>query len=129
MNYRNRALLDLAYMLPCTFVVPGVCDRRQTRCVPCHSNRSMHGKGKSLKAHDCHFAAGCDACHYWYDRGQASREDKIAVFERASAATLELMWARGLIRVAVTLRDHAAGKAPVVAADPLPKIFKQPWRR
>src|SRR5690242_7404417 len=48
MNFRSRALLDLAHHLPCQW-----CGRG-TASEPAHSNQQKHGKGMSLKLHDCY---------------------------------------------------------------------------
>lgn len=59
-NYRNRALLDLAYQLPCMLQFP-CCEGGVGE--PAHSNQPRHGKGGSIKAHDCFFVPGCRCCH------------------------------------------------------------------
>jgi hypothetical protein len=98
-NHRNRALLDLAYELPCTLGLPGVCEGGVGE--PCHSNQSKHGKGGALKAHDHWFAAGCRACHRELDQGKRfTREEKAEFWERGHIQTMNLLWLRGLIRVA-----------------------------
>ena len=98
-NFRSRPLLDLAYQLPCTLVIDGVCEGGFGE--PCHSNESDYGKGKSLKAHDCFFAAGCRACHRELDQGKRfSREEKSRIWMRAYIETQLLLWKRGLIKVA-----------------------------
>jgi hypothetical protein len=35
-----------------------------------HSNLGDHGKGKSIKAHDCFGFLACDKCHYFVDQGK-----------------------------------------------------------
>lgn len=97
MNYRNRDLLDLAYELECTFGLPccqgGVGE-------PAHSNQFRHGKGGSIKAHDCFFASGCRACHREIDQGKTmNREEKFDIWQRAHDRTFLLLWERGLIGV------------------------------
>ncbi len=69
-NYRDRALLNLASQLNCTLQIDGVCEGGAGE--PCHSNQSRHGKGGSIKAHDCFFASGCRSCHRELDQGSAS---------------------------------------------------------
>jgi hypothetical protein len=51
--------------------------------VPCHSNQSKHGKGKSLKAKHEFTVPGCAACHEWLDRSGAPYELKCAKFDDA----------------------------------------------
>lgn len=98
MNYRDRALLDLAYELDCTLQLP-CCEGG--RGEPCHSNQSRHGKGGALKAHDCFFASGCRACHRELDQGKTmTREEKSEAWQRAHERTVLELWRRGLIRVA-----------------------------
>lgn len=99
MIYRNRKLLDLAYELPCTMRIEGVCVGG--RGEPAHSNQSRHGKGKSLKAHDCYFASACRACHREVDQGMRfSREERADIWQRAFEETLLLLWQGGHINVA-----------------------------
>lgn len=98
MNYRNRDLLDLAYAIPCQFNLPG-CEGGDSG-EPAHSNQSRHGKGGSIKAHDCFFASGCRSCHREIDQGMTmSREEKFDVWQRAYERTMLELWRRGLIGV------------------------------
>lgn len=97
-NYRNRALLNLASELPCMFGIYGVCEGG--RGEPCHSNQARHGKGKSLKAHDLFFAAGCRACHRELDQGtRFTREEKAAMWQDAFERTLLTLFQRNLVGV------------------------------
>lgn len=96
MNYRNRALLDACYQIPCTADWPHDCGPTE----PSHSNQGKHGKGKSLKAHDCFVASLCRNSHRELDQGKLfNREDKFAYWQRAFEKTLLEMWRRGLIGV------------------------------
>lgn len=98
MNYRNRALLDLAYELPCTLVFP-CCDGGNGE--PAHANWMAFGKGKSIKAHDCFFASACRSCHRELDQGKnMTRDERADAWFRGYILTQELLWERGLIRVA-----------------------------
>lgn len=97
-QYRNRALLDLAYQLQCTVNLP-CCEGGIGE--PAHSNQSMHGKGGALKAHDCFFASACRSCHRELDQGRTmNRETKFHVWQRAHNETMLQLWRLGLIRVA-----------------------------
>lgn len=97
-NYRNRKLLDAVHQLPCTFALPGVCEGGLGE--PCHSNFARHGKGKSMKAHDCYVASGCRSCHREVDQGmRMSREERVDAWQRAFEKTLLLLWERKLIEV------------------------------
>lgn len=96
-NFRDRDLLNLAYALPCQLQIPGVCTGGDPS-EPAHSNQSRHGKGKSLKAHDCFFAAACRACHVEIDQGsRLTREERIEIWQRGFERTLLALWQRGLL--------------------------------
>ncbi len=98
-NHRNRALLNLAYQLPCTLRIEGVCQGGMGE--PCHSNQSRHGKGGAMKAHDHYFAAGCRACHVEIDQGvRLTREEKFDIWQRGYEMTQDMLWEKGLICVA-----------------------------
>lgn len=95
--YRDRKLLDLAYHLNCTLMLPG-CEG--TTGEPAHSNQSKHGKGGALKAHDCFYASACRSCHRELDQGKTmSREEKFDAWERGHIRTMLQLWERGLIQV------------------------------
>jgi hypothetical protein len=94
MNYRNRKLLDLARDQACA-----ICGAEDGTVVAAHSNSSTHGKGKSLKSHDCFIAFLCYRCHMELDQGKASREEKEFTFRRAMDATTLRLWQQGRIRV------------------------------
>ena len=98
-NFRCRRLLDAVRELPCQFQIPGVCEGG-VGSDPAHSNQQRHGKGKSMKAHDCFIAAGCRACHREVDQGmRLSRDDRIHYWQVAHDRTMLLLWQRGIIRV------------------------------
>ena len=100
MNYRNRRLLDLARGQPCMMCVPGVCRGDPATTVAAHSNQDRHGKGRSLKAHDCFHAWACYECHTWLDQGRAPREEKQAAFQAGMERTILAWFTLGLVRVA-----------------------------
>ena len=98
MSYRNRSLLNLAYELPCTLRLP-CCDGGNGE--PAHANWHQYGKGKSLKAHDCYFAAACRSCHRELDQGKnLSGDERIETWLRGYIETQRLLWEMGLIKVA-----------------------------
>lgn len=115
-RYDNPDLRRLAQEIDCTFEIPGVCIGGRGMC--CHSNKAIHGKGKSKKADDQEHASSCAACHHWYDFGPASRADKDAAFELARYRTHREYWVRGLIRAVVlrTARDVIASLDPKIVA-------------
>lgn len=106
--YRNRGLLDLAHDLQ----ICANCGRHSPEGLePAHSNLEAHGKGFRLKAHDCFFAALCNACHAWYDNAGGSGldptgiwkstwEDKREMLLRAMHKTMLELWRLGKLRVA-----------------------------
>ena len=106
MNYRNRALLDLAYSFDCLLNIEGVCTGGTGE--PCHANWSRQGKGMSIKAHDCYAVPGCRACHNWLDQGPHDGEIKYSAWTEAFWKYLAMLWERGLLRV--SLRDTAEAK-------------------
>jgi len=99
MNYRDRELLDLCYKIDCTAQIPGACEGGPGE--PMHSNQYRHGKGKSIKAHDCFIASGCRKCHVEFDQGKRlCREEKFAIWQDAHDRTMLKFWQLGLVRVA-----------------------------
>lgn len=96
-NFRDRKLLDLAHRLEqcqcgCGLWVPG--------CEPAHSNQGVHGKGMSIKAHDCFHAAMAHDHHVAIDQGsKLSGEERNDIWRRAFDNTLLEYWRRGWLRV------------------------------
>jgi hypothetical protein len=85
--YRDRGWLDLTYAFPCYLNLPGVCEGGAGE--PAHSNQSKHGKGGSIKAHDCFVVPACRACHREFDQGRTMTRDEKA--ERWDRAFLEYL--------------------------------------
>ena len=103
-NFRSRALLDLAYELPCTGRITADCGNSMGE--PAHANEAIWGKGKSLKAHDFAFAAMCRSCHAELDQGSTmSRESRQFIWLRGHVETMRLLWERGFLRVAARPLD------------------------
>lgn len=97
-HYRNRDLLDLAYAVPCMIRLS--CCAGGDAGMPCHSNNSEHGKGGSIKAHDCFYASGCDPCHRELDQGRSmTHDEKANAWRRAHDATMLYLWQNGYIGV------------------------------
>lgn len=90
-NYRNRALLDLANGAPCMN-----CDKQDGTIVAAHSNALMHGRGKSMKAHDSYIAFLCYECHQDYDEHRFNQDN----FQWALSKTYHYLWQNNLIKVA-----------------------------
>lgn len=98
-HFRSRRLLDAIREIGCQAQIPDTCEGG-VNSDPAHSNQQKHGKGKSLKAHDCFAAAMCRACHREIDQGmKLSREDRLYYWQTAFDRTLLLLWQRGLIEV------------------------------
>lgn len=71
---------------PCYLLIAGVCVGGTETTVPCHSNASIHGKGRGIKAHDVYTVPGCWRCHAVLDQGaQFSRDEKFAIWDAAYA--------------------------------------------
>lgn len=98
-NYRDRALLDAVYQVKCTLQINGCCEGGLGE--PAHSNQSRHGKGSSLKAHDCFVVSACRSCHRELDQGRRfTREEKGEIWLRGHERTMLALWQMGLIQVA-----------------------------
>jgi hypothetical protein len=67
--HRDEALTRLAKDQPCMVPWKGYRFHDPRTVVWCHSNMSLHGKGKSVKAHDCFGFFGCMLCHHDIDQG------------------------------------------------------------
>ena len=88
MNYRNRKLLDAARDQPCMH-----CGIQGGTTVAAHSNWSRHGKGMSIKAHDCFIAFLCSGCHYEIDQGsKLSKVERQQMWQDAFEKTLLHLW-------------------------------------
>lgn len=97
-QYRNRALLNAANGEQCTMLTEH-CKGDALTVVCAHSNLGEDGKGGSLKADDDISVYACYDCHYWYDFGPASREEKQAAFDRAFVRTYKRRKAEGIIKL------------------------------
>lgn len=111
MNYRNRALLDLARLAP--HCMCGCGERNVGQVVSAHSNQSRDGKGMSLKAHDFRIAFLGRRCHAEIDQGsRLSREERIAKWEEAHRRTIGWLFAQGFLDVTeLGKKSAAAAKA------------------
>ncbi len=99
MNYRNDRLLALAHDIPCQLQIPGVCVGGMGEAA--HSNFSEHGKGVSMKAHDCFFSSACRPCHHAIDNGNLlTRDERRQYWRDGHDRTMLTLWRLGKIRVA-----------------------------
>jgi hypothetical protein len=73
---RNAKLIEAYRLIPCQFC--GYWAKGEI--VGAHSNWSIHGKGKSVKATDTRCASACPPCHHELDQGktwsEADRREK-----------------------------------------------------
>lgn len=99
MMIRSRKITQSARGERCTMFAPG-CTGGGLDTVLCHSNMQVHGKGKSIKAHDIFSFYGCSHCHWWYDNGPAPKEEKQSYLLPAMARTQIRLVEKGLILVA-----------------------------
>jgi len=103
LNYRNRALLNLAHKVQeCQVRIPGVCTGYSVEgCEPAHSNASEHGRGFAYPSDDFCHAAACHPCHMVIDAGnKLSRAEKRGYLDTGKYRTEKIYWEREWIRVA-----------------------------
>ena len=104
MNYRDRALLDLAYQFDCTLGFDG-CEVHPAE--PAHANWPIFGKGGAMKAHDCFHVPACRHCHRLLDQGSTmEREERRMAWLRAYAAYAPRLWALGYTIVNPVLKTN-----------------------
>lgn len=104
-NFRAPALLRMARDQSCTN-----CGADDGTIVAAHSNWSEHGKGMSIKAHDCFIAHLCARCHSWLDQGGIGMDptgsfaptyaDKREMFRRAMDKTTLRLWEQRKVKTA-----------------------------
>jgi hypothetical protein len=95
--FRSREVLNLAYGYGCMLNFPG-CEGGDAG-EPAHSNQSCHGKGGSIKAHDCFHVPACRSCHRELDQGRTmDREMKAAEWNRAYGLYLPRLFNDGAIQ-------------------------------
>ena len=100
-RYENRQLLDLARGEECCG-----CGAVNETVVMAHSNWSIHGKAKGMKAHDCFSAPLCYRCHTWLDSGtrdyliwSCAPDHKLEFFRRAMESWMLKLWRSGMVKV------------------------------
>jgi hypothetical protein len=97
-HFRSRPMLDLAYGYGCMLNFPG-CEGGDSG-EPAHSNQHQHGKGGSIKAHDCFHVPACRSCHRELDQGRSmDRGMKAAEWNRAFGLYLPKLFNDGAIKV------------------------------
>lgn len=88
---RSRQLLMAVASLPCQH-----CGR-QGMTQAAHSNQSVHGKGRGIKASDIYAAALCAYCHAELDQGKKwDQEQKATVWGDAWRKTVRTLLNEGM---------------------------------
>ena len=88
MNYRNKKILENARNNSCQH-----CGANDGTIVAAHSNLGRHGKGMSIKAHDCFVAYLCWICHPPLDQGFLfNRLEKEQLWTAAHKKSVPLFW-------------------------------------
>ena len=100
-NFRSPTLLRHARGESCTN-----CETEDDTTVSAHSNWPDHGKGMSLKAHDCFIAFLCFRCHSWLDQGSGMDPtgrytvyEKREMFDACRDKTLLRLFQQGKVKV------------------------------
>jgi hypothetical protein len=81
---RDPVALDACRGESCFLRIPGTCmwEQGEDTVVPAHSNQSIHGKGKSIKAWDRFTVPACLACHAEIDSGnRLTRAQKFSAWD------------------------------------------------
>lgn len=96
-TYRNKKLLEKVRESPICF---GCGKHNDGTIVAAHSNRLIHGKGRSIKAHDCYVAALCFNCHSELDQGlYMTREERESMWNEACILTYGWLMREGLLKL------------------------------
>jgi hypothetical protein len=97
---RSRKLLQAVASLPCQH-----CNR-EGYTQAAHSNQSIHGKGRGIKASDVFTAALCDVCHAALDQGShMTKEQRVTLWSDAHVKTVRELVRRGLWPLNVEIPD------------------------
>lgn len=89
---RSEVLLEACRLIPCQH-----CEADDGTVCAAHSNWSVHGKGKSIKADDNRVASLCARCHRMIDQGSKLTEaERAAIWFRAHVRTVIELLARQL---------------------------------
>jgi len=98
--YRSKRLLNAARGQPCMVRIPNICNGNNETTVAAHSNQLIHGKGTSIKAHDCYIAWACNDCHAEIDQGKMDKADRQFYWQQGFERTLLAMLQLGILVVA-----------------------------
>ena len=89
---RSKKLLEACRRIPCQH-----CGAQDGTVCAAHSNQSIHGKGRGIKASDVFVASLCFICHRNLDQGkEGSREYRVELWNKAHMKTVALLCAMGL---------------------------------
>lgn len=89
---RSKPLLQAARKIPCQH-----CGAQDGTVCAAHSNQSIHGKGRGIKASDIYIASLCFTCHRELDMGKNwSREERKTIWTAAHQKTVALLNKLGL---------------------------------
>lgn len=76
------------------------CGAEDGTVVAAHSNQQKHGKGMSIKAHDCFVAFLCAKCHHEIDQGsRLSKDERQDLWQKSFEKTLLHLWQTDRITV------------------------------
>jgi len=88
---RDKRILEFCRTLSCQS-----CGIDNGTVVAAHSNQSIHGKGRSIKASDQYVAALCYECHFEVDQGRLCRVTKQMIWNEAHERTKNHLIRAGL---------------------------------
>lgn len=94
---RSKQLLRACREIPCQH-----CGAQDGTVCAAHSNQSIHGKGRGIKASDVFVASLCFTCHSNLDQGrEGSREHRTRLWNSAHEKTVAMLnklglWPEGL---------------------------------
>ena len=98
---RSKKLMEAYRAIACQH-----CGRDDGTVCGAHSNSSVHGKGRGIKADDNMCASLCHVCHSALDQGShLSRMDREAMWDAAHKKTVKRLLREGLWPLDVPIPD------------------------
>lgn len=98
---RSKKLMEAYRKIECQH-----CGRDDGSVCGAHSNQSVHGKGRSIKASDEFAASLCYVCHSALDQGShLSRMDRETLWSNAHRKTVRELLKRGFWPLDVQVPD------------------------
>jgi ferredoxin len=113
-RHRDRKLRDLARGQPCQVAAVDGHQLLMNRefffhdpqtVVWAHSNMAEHGKGKSIKSHDCFGFLACAVCHVEIDQGRRMAQGHRRQLQRSAMMLTRVFLVRNLLVEGATLAD------------------------